>query len=71
MVDIDKLRGKIVEKRMSVSDVARKMGVDKATLYRRFSDAQSLTIGEATKIAEILCLTNAEAVSIFFSDYVA
>lgn len=71
MVNTDLLRSKIVEKRMNVSEVAIRMGIDKATLYRRISDAQSFTIGEAAKIAEILHLTHEEAIAIFFSAEVA
>lgn len=71
MVNVDMLRGKIAERGMNVSEVSEKMGVDKATLYRRIADGESFTIGEARKIADILNLTHAEAVSIFFSQTVA
>ena len=56
---------------MNVSEVAAKMGVDKATLYRRIASGESFTIGEAEKITEILSLSHDEAVSIFFSHTVA
>lgn len=71
MVNVNLLRSKITEKRTNVSEVAEKMGVDKATLYRRIADSESFTIGEARKIAEILELSHDEAVSIFFSHNVA
>lgn len=67
MVNINMLRGKIVERGTNVSDVAEKMGIDKATLYRRIADGDAFTIGEAQKITDILSLSHDEAVAIFFS----
>ena len=71
MVNTQLLRGKIEEKGTNVAAVAAKMGVDKATLYRRIANAETFTIGEVGKIAEILSLTSEEAVSIFFNQVVA
>lgn len=67
MVNTRLLRGKIEEKGTNISEVAAKMGVDKATLYRRIQNSETFTIGEVGKITEILSLTKDEAVSIFFS----
>lgn len=67
MVNINLLRGKIVERGTNVSEVAEKMGIDKATLYRRIADGDAFTIGEAQKITDILNLSHDEAVAIFFS----
>lgn len=71
MVNITLLRSKIMERKTNVSEVASKMGIDKATLYRRLADGETFTIGEAGKIAEILRLSHDEAVAIFFSCNVA
>lgn len=71
MVDTRLLRDKIEEKKTNISEIASQMGIDKATLYRRISNSDSFTIGEAGKIAEILNLSRDEAVSIFFSQVVA
>lgn len=71
MVNTQLLRDKIAEKRMNVCEIANKMGVDKATLYRRIANSDSFTIGEAGKLAEILNLSHSEAVSIFFNLTVA
>lgn len=71
MVDTRLLRIKIEEKRTNISEIASKMGIDKATLYRRIANSETFTIGEVGKIAEILNLTHDEAVSIFFSHDVA
>lgn len=66
MVNTDLLRSKIVERRTNIAAIATKMGVDKATLYRRIADSESFTIGEVKKLVQILKLTAAEAITIFF-----
>lgn len=72
MVNVDKLRGKIVECRMSVEDVAEIIGVNASTLYRRLSGGGgTFTIDEADKIATALSLTADELNKIFFAQYVA
>lgn len=72
MVNVDKLRGKIVECRMNVETLAKSTGIDRATLYRRIScGGGSFTIEEADKIAKALSLTADELNKIFFAQYVA
>ena len=71
MVDARLLRKKIAEQGFNVGEVALRMGIDKATLYRRIAHSESFTIGEVGKMTEILGLSCEEAVSIFFSHCVA
>lgn len=72
MVNVDKLRGKIVECRMTVDDVAKIVGINAATLYRRLSGGGgAFTIDEADKIASALSLTPDELNKIFFAQYVS
>ena len=71
MVNTRLLRGKIEEKGTNISEIAAKIGVDKATLYRRIANSETFTIGEVGKITEILGLTREESISIFFSQTVA
>jgi AraC-like DNA-binding protein len=73
MVNVNKLKGKIVEKELSIEKVARQMGLHPATLYRRINQDKgtTFTIGEALAIVEILDLTPQEATAIFFSQHVA
>jgi len=71
MVNINKLKGKIVEKGLNVERVAQDMGVNTATLYRRFQAGEQFTIGEAQAICGILNLTTQEATDIFFNGGVA
>lgn len=72
MVNVNKLKGKIVECGISVSKLAKEIGVDKSTLYRKLqNDGESITIKEATLIISALSLTVDEAHSIFFHQFVA
>lgn len=71
MVDTNKLRGKIVERGMSVPVVADKMGIHKSTFYRKIAGNCPITIQDADLLVSILGLTAEEAKSIFFSQLVA
>lgn len=72
MVNINKLRGKIVENGLSVEVLAERIGIDKSTLYRKMSNSgETLTIKEANQICKELELSVDEATVIFFSNLVA
>lgn len=72
MVNVNKLKGKIVENGMNVAALAKAIGIDTSTLYRKLnSDGDTLTIKEARTIGQILTLTGAEMNEIFFVDFVA
>lgn len=61
----NKLKGKIVEKGMNVEQVAEMIGIDKATFYRKLNDFDKFTVGDVTKIKDVLCLSTQEACAIF------
>lgn len=72
MVNINKLRGKIIENGLSVKDLADNLEMDRSTLYRKMnSEGDTMTISDAEKISKILNLSLEEVNSIFFSDFVA
>lgn len=72
LVNVNKLRGKIVERGMNIEALAEKAGMTKDTLYRRIGKGGTdFTIDEADRIAKALCLTASELNSIFFAQYVA
>lgn len=72
MVNIDKLRGKIVERRMTVEIVAKTIGLTASTLYRRLNNGGGkFTVNEVSKIATLLNLTADELNEIFFTNNVA
>lgn len=66
-MNINKLKGKIVENGMNVEALAEKIGVERSSLYRKLNSAEKITIGEAAKIKEALCLSDAEAYEIFLA----
>lgn len=72
MVNVKKLKGRIVECDMNVGNLADKIGMDKSTLYRKLnSNGENFTIKEADLIAKALKLTYSEVNAIFFSQFVA
>lgn len=61
----NKLKGKIIEKGLSVEKLAEIVGIDKSTFYRRLSDFDTFTIGEVAKIKDALGLSKEEAYELF------
>ena len=71
MVNINKLKGKIVEQGMNIEELAREIGVNKSTLYRKIQNkGETITIKEANLIRKVLNLSGEEVIAIFFSDHV-
>lgn len=67
-VDIRALKEKMRHKNMTQQEVARMISVDKSTFSRKMKNCgASFTIGEMHKIADILALTNEEAIKIFLA----
>lgn len=71
MVNINKLKGKIVECGINVKILADMISMDKSTLYRKFnSNGENFTIKEVDSISEALNLTFSEVNAIFFSQFI-
>ena len=66
-MNVNKLRGKIVENGMNVEGLARAIGIDKASMYRKLNNAEKITIGDAMKIKNALSMDGKTAYEIFFS----
>jgi DNA-binding XRE family transcriptional regulator len=69
-MNINKLKGKLVENAISTATLAEKLGTSRATIYRKMKN-NGFTVGEARLIADILHLTAEEANAIFFNVEVA
>lgn len=65
-VDVDKLNGKIAEKRTTKEAMATEIGVDRSTFYRRLKSG-TLRIADAHKLCEALNLSSADAMEIFLA----
>ena len=64
-MNIQMLKGKIVEKGFNVDGVASMIGIDRSSLYRKLNDGEKITIGEARRIKDALDLSDEEATVIF------
>lgn len=66
-MNINKLKGKITENGLNVETLAKSIGINRASMYRKLNNAEKITIGEARKIKVALNLTADEASEIFLS----
>lgn len=67
MVNILKLKGKLVENGMTIKDLAKVINVNESTVYRKFNNnGDTITIKEAELISVALKLNRDEINSIFF-----
>ncbi|CAW92103.1 phage repressor protein [Streptococcus equi] len=71
MVNVQKLKGVIVEKGTTQQAVADSIGIDRSTFYRKMKSGGAFTLDEAGNIARAISLTKEEAIEIFFSNVVA
>lgn len=71
MVNVNKLKAKMVEIGINVEWLAKEINLDRTTLYRRLNNPEEFTIREVTKIALVLNLTKDEVNDIFFASNVA
>lgn len=66
LVNVQKLRGRMVEMSISADSLAKKIGINVGTLYRRLKNPDGFTVQEVYSIAEELQLSAQELNSIFF-----
>ena len=71
MLNVDKLKAKIVENRTNVHELSKRIGIDKSTFYRKLSGRTDFTIKEASMISKELQLTHDEVNAIFFNQNIA
>lgn len=68
-IAILKLKGRIVEKGKNIAGVAKEIGIDKSTFYRKMqSDGEKFTVKEVLDLAKAIPLTKDEIISIFFDE---
>lgn len=72
VVNMNRLKGKMVEKDVTTELLAERLGISRSTLYRKLSNnGDTLFVREANEIVNALGLTSDEAMAIFFSQFVA
>lgn len=68
VVNVDRLRGKMVEYGINSDALADKLGIDRTTFYRKMkSGGSKFTVGEVHRMVECIPLSKEEAVDIFFT----
>ncbi len=68
VVNVQRLKGKIVEKNNTQECVADAIGIDRSTFYRKMKNGgNGFTVGEIHSMVESIPLTKEEAVDIFFN----
>lgn len=70
MLNVNKLKGKIVEKGYTIEKLSQTLGINPSTFYRKLKK-NSFEIEEADTIVKELCLSSEEATEIFFAQTVA
>lgn len=68
MINIHLLKSYIVKNGMTIDEVARNLGINPATLYRKMNGKSELSIGEAEQLISTLSIEKNDIVSIFFND---
>ena len=66
-MNINRLKGKIIEKGYSVERLADEINIARATMYRKLNNFEKITVGEAKRISAVLGLTGEEATEIFLT----
>lgn len=66
-MNINKLKAKIVERGINVEILAKEIGSDRSTLYRKLNNFEKITIGDARKIKNALDISNEDAYEIFLA----
>lgn len=69
VVNVQRLKGKIVEKETTQECVADAMGMNRTTFYRKMKNGgDGFTVGDIHKMITYIPLTKEEAVDIFFTE---
>lgn len=71
LIDTNKLKGAIVANGKNQKQIAEELGIDKSTFYRKMKEGGTFSIGEVSQMAEIIPLSDTEAIGIFFNHEVA
>lgn len=67
VVDVNKLKGAIVENGKTQQQVAEGIGIDRSTFYRKIKNGGDFSIGEVSKMVSVIPLTNEQAIQIFLN----
>lgn len=72
MVNVQKLKGKIVEHNKTQEMIADLISMDRSTFYRKMkADGETFSIKDVYEITKAIPLSSQEAIEIFFAGIVA
>ena len=71
MINTDKLKGLMRERRVTQADLAHKLDLKPCTVNQKLNGKRAMTIGEAEIIASFLGISDADFAAYFFSKTVA
>lgn len=66
-MNVNKLKGKIVESGKNVEKIAEEIGIDRGTFYRKLNDSDKFTIKDIKNISVALNLGHQDMIEIFLS----
>lgn len=66
-VNIPKVRGKMAEKCYTITDLAKKLNIDRNTLAKYLANPGKMPYNVVAIMADLLCDTRQEAEQIFFA----
>ncbi len=67
MLAVNKLKGKVAEQGLTLTALAKEIGLDYSSLYRRLEGQVSFTVSDVEKITKVLHLRDEDIVNIFFA----
>ena len=70
-LNVNKLKGKMVEHQKSTEEMAKEIGISYATLLRRLGEPETFTVSEVIKISKLLSLESSDIDAIFFDNKLA
>lgn len=72
MVDVRKLKARVVEAGMTIPELANKMEMNPSTLYRKLkNNGEGLLVKDVDRIITIIDLPGGDINNIFFANHVA
>jgi DNA-binding phage protein len=71
MFDHKRFKAAMIIAEKTIDDIARELGVDKSTIYRKISSDGNFTREEMNKLIPLLNLSNEEVKEIFFAEKLA
>lgn len=68
---LNELKAEIVRNGMTIEEFADNVGIERTTLWRRFNNADTFSLGEIRTMANVLKIKGTRILEIFFADEVA